>query len=234
MKRHFRYLSTGLLLVLSMHLAHAQSEFSLNLGFGTAQSPATGSGIEGDPNSINFFGACQPGVSSSTCAATKSLSGFMLGFGGNVMLWKHFGVGADVSFQPGKQDYVVFPSSLIAAGGANLQSRTTFYDFDAIVQPVKSKRASLQLLGGIGGANLKFYASGTTTDAILGTQSFSQTYGSSNHFQVHAGAGVNIFVTDNIFIRPQFDLHYVPNLSQFGRNAVTQESVWVGYRWGGQ
>jgi hypothetical protein len=122
---------------------------------------------------------------------------------------------------------------LIAQGGANLQSRTTFYDVDAIVQPLKSKRASLEFLGGLGGVNLKFYASGTTTDAVLGTQSFSQTYGSSNHFQVHGGAGVNIFLTDSIFIRPQFDLHYVPNLTQFGRNAVTQESVWVGYRWGG-
>jgi hypothetical protein len=223
----------GLLLVGSVHLASAQSEFNLAIGFGSAQAPSTGNGIEGNPNSINFFGSCQPG-STTTCANTQSLSGLMMGFRGNVMLWKHFGVGADVTFQPGKQDYVVFPSSVIAAGGANLQSRTTFYDFDAIAQPLKTKRASLELLGGIGGANLKFYATGTTSDAILGTQSFSQTYGSSNHFQVHAGAGVNLFLTDNIFVRPQFDLHYVPNLNQFGRNAVTEESIWVGYRFGGQ
>jgi hypothetical protein len=223
----------GLLLVFSAHLANAQSEFNLAIGFGSAQAPGTGSGIEGNPNSLNFFGTCQPG-STSTCSTPNGLSGLMMGFRGNVMLWKHFGVGADVSFQPGKQDYVTFPSSAIAAGGANLQYRTTFYDFDAITQPLKTKRASLELLGGIGGANLKFYASGTTTDAILGTQSFSQSYGSSNHFQVHAGAGVNLFLTDNIFIRPQFDLHYVPNLSQFGRNAVVQESIWLGYRFGGQ
>ena len=44
----------------------------------------------------------------------------------------------------------------------------------------------------------------------------------------------NIFVKDNIFIRPQFDVHYVPNLHQFGSNVVTEESVWVGYRFGGQ
>jgi len=217
----------------AMQLANAQSEFNVAIGFGAAQASKSGSGIEGDPTSINFFGSCPPG-STSTCSASKGLSGFMMGFRGNLMLWKHFGLGADVTFQPGKQDYAVFPASAIQSGGANLQSRTTFYDFDAIVQPVKTKRASLELLGGIGGANIKFYASGTTTDALLGTQNFSQLYGSSNHFQVHGGAGINIFVKDNIFIRPQFDLHYVPNLYQFGTNAVTEESVWVGYRWGGQ
>jgi hypothetical protein len=158
----------------------------------------------------------------------------MMGFRGDLMLWKHLGVGADLSFQPGKQDYAVFPASAIQAGGANLQSRAMFYDFDVVAQPIKTSRASLELLGGIGGANLRFYASGSTTDAIIGTQNFSQFYGSANHFQEHAGIGVNIFVKNNIFIRPQFDLHYVNNLSQFGSNVVTEESVWVGYRWGSQ
>jgi len=218
---------------LTLQPGHAQSEFNVAVGFGAAQDSASGAGIEGNPNSLNFFGSCKPG-STLTCSQSKALSGMMLGFRGDLMLWKHFGVGADVSLQPGKQDYVAFPSSPIQAGGANLQSRTTFYDFDAIVQPIKTKRAALELLGGIGGANLRFYASGTTSDAVLGTQSFSQLYGSSNHFQVHTGVGVNIFVTNNVFIRPQFDLHYVTNLSQFGSNAVTEESVWVGYRWGSQ
>ena len=232
MRRHFHHLAVGTILFLSAHLANAQSELNVAIGFGSAQASSTGRGIEGDPNSANFFGTCLAG-STTTCSNSKSLSGLMMGFRGNVMLWKHFGVGADVSFQPGKQDYAIFPASAIAQGGANLQSRTTFYDVDAIAQPFKSKRASLEFLGGIGGMNLKFYASGTTTDAVLGTQNFSQSYGSANHFQVHGGAGVNIFLTDNIFVRPQFDIHYVPNLSQFGRSAVTQESIWVGYRWGG-
>ena len=157
-----------------------------------------------------------------------------MGFRGDFILWKHLGFGADVSLQPGKQDYAVFPASAIQAGGANLQSRTLFYDFDFVAQPIKTKRASLQLLGGIGGANLKFYASGSTTDAVLGTQSFSQLYGSSNHFQQHFGVGVNVYVAHNIFVRPQFDYHHVNNLTQFGSNNVTEESVWVGYRFGSQ
>jgi Outer membrane protein beta-barrel domain len=229
----FRYFLLTSLLAFSLQLANAQSELNVAVGFGTAQASASGGGIQGNPNSFNFFGACTPG-SSATCSPSKELSGLMMGFRGNVLLTKHFGIGADVSFQPGKQDYATFPSSAIQAGGANLQSRTTFYDVDAVVQPLKGRRAALELLAGIGGANLKFYATGSSNDAVLGTQNFSQLYGSSNHFQVHTGAGVNIFLTKNVFVRPQFDLHYVTNLNQFGRNAVTQESIWVGYRWGGE
>jgi hypothetical protein len=51
---------------------------------------------------------------------------------------------------------------------------------------------------------------------------------------VHGGVGVQIYVTDHIFIRPQFDVHYVNNFSQFGRNLVTQEMVWIGYSMGRQ
>lgn len=232
MRRICRYLPIFLLLV-CMQLANAQSGFDLGVGFGAIQDKASGAGIEGNPASLNFFGGCAPG-STSTCSPTQKLSGFMLGFQGNLMLWKYLGVGAEVSVQPAKQDYVTFPQSTIQAGGADLQTRTTMYDFNAIFQPVKTKRVALQVLGGIGGANFKFYANSATTDAIVGTQSYSQYFESANHFQVHGGVGVQIYLTDHAFVRPEFDVHYVPNLSQFGSNVVTQEMVWLGYSWGGQ
>jgi outer membrane protein with beta-barrel domain len=222
-----------LLLFAGIQLAQAQSSFDVAVGFGAVQDKATGTGIEGDPNSANFFNTCAAGAT-LTCASTKSMSGLMMGFQGNLMLSRYLGVGGELSFQPGRQDYVVYPPSVLNLGGANLQSRTTFYDFNGIFQPVKNKRVALQVLGGIGGANLRFYASGSTTSAVLGTQNFSQFYGSSNHFQVHGGFGVQLFVNDHVFVRPQFDVHYVPNLTQFGRNVVTEESVWVGYSWGTQ
>jgi hypothetical protein len=55
---------------------------------------------------------------------------------------------------------------------------------------------------------------------------------STNHFQVHGGVGVEIYLTDHIFVRPQFDVHYVRNLTQFGSNLVKTEMVWLGYSWG--
>ena len=74
-----------------------------------------------------------------------------------------------------------------------LQSRLTLYDFNGIFQPIKTKRASVKLSGGIGGANVKFYDSGSSTSGLLGTQNFSQYFASSNHFQVHGGVGVQIY-----------------------------------------
>ena len=232
MRRIYRYLPIFLLLV-CLQLANAQSSFDLGIGFGAVQDSSNNSGIEGNPASLNFFGSCAPG-SDSTCSPTQKLSGFMMGFKGNLMLWKYLGVGAEVSFQPAKQNYVTFPQSTIEAGGANLQERTTFYDFNGVLQPVKTKKVALQIEGGVGGANLRFYANSATTDALVGTQNYSEYFESANHFQVHAGVGVQIFVTDHLFVKPEFDIHYVPNLSQFGSNLVKQEMVWVGYSWGGQ
>jgi hypothetical protein len=152
------------------------------------------------------------------------------------MLWKHIGLGADVSFQPAKQTYASFPPvsylGEIIQPAYQDQIRTTLYSFDAIYEPLSSKKYSLDILGGIGGANIKFYQNETITGALIGSSNQSQYFGSSNHFQIHAGVGVSIFVTEHIFIRPQFDFHYVPNLVQFGRDIVTSEQVNVGYSFG--
>ena len=49
-------------------------------------------------------------------------------------------------------------------------------------------------------------------------------------FQVHAGAGVQVYLTEHVFIRPQFDLHYVPNFTnQFGSSMAPGAMVWIGY-----
>jgi len=110
----------------------------------------------------------------------------------------------------------------------------TFYDFDGIVEPYKTKKVAIQFIGGIGGANLKFYEAESSTDALAGSSNVSQYFESSNHFQVHGGAGVQFYLTDHIYLRPEFDIHYVNNLNQFGNKLVTQEMVWVGYSFGGQ
>jgi hypothetical protein len=183
-----------------------------------------------------IFFACSQ-ATDPTCVKTSSLSGFNLGFGGALMLWKHFGVGADVSFQPAKETYATLEQQVVSQQipGIALQSRMTLYDFDGILQPVKTKKAALQIRGGIGGANLRFYENETSTDVLAGSTNFSQYFESANHFQVHGGVGVQIYVTDHWYIRPEFDVHYVHNLNtQFGSNLVTQELVWVGYSFGGQ
>src|SRR5579871_6555308 len=97
-----RYVSPALLLAAfcSIPPARAQSSFDLNIGGGSAWAGSNGQGIEG-PQSINAFGSCSPSVPADIyCQKTPSLSGFFLGLGGDVMLTKKYGFGAEVSFQP--------------------------------------------------------------------------------------------------------------------------------------
>jgi len=59
--------------------------------------------------------------------------------------------------------------------------------------------------------------------------------GSVNHFQEHAAVGLKLYITSALFIKPQFDFHYVPHLTdQFGRDWVPQYTVSVGYTFGGR
>ena len=200
--------------------ASAQSSFDVNIGGGTAHSSASGAGIE-NTSSLNAFGSCTPSATDPTCERTPSLGGFFLGFGGDLLLWKHFGVGAEVMFQPAKSDY------------GPLQYRQTFYDFNGVFVPVNQKKFQLQLQGGIGGAktSFSFTQTGCVGTAVCTTQ--TEPVGNTSHFQIHAGVGLQIFLTEHIFVRPQFDLHYVPNFTdQFGSNTVPAGMVWVGYSWG--
>ena len=69
------------------------------------------------------------------------------------------------------------------------------------------------------------------TSTVCTTQ--SQAVGNASHFAVHAGVGLQLFLTDHIFVRPQFDYHYVPNFTQqFASNSVPSATVWVGYSFG--
>ena len=116
-----------------------------------------------------------------------------------------------------------------------MQYRQDFYDFNAYLCAVNTKRVTLQLQGGIGGAHTGFAVneSGSCVGTAVCTSAQAEPIGSSNHFQIHAGIGVSLFVTEHIFIRPQFDLHYAPGLtSQFGSNVVPEGMVWVGYNFG--
>jgi hypothetical protein len=210
------YLPLLSLLLACAPFAGAQSSFDLNVGFGSAHDDSNGGGID---NTTGL--GCTPG-STSTCQATSSLSGFFLGFGGDVLLQKHYGFGGEVSFNPTKQDYGPF------------QYRETFYDFNGIYAPINQKRVQLKLMGGIGGARTSFsLVQSQCIGATTACTSYSTPYLNANHFQLHVGVGVEIFVTEHIFIRPQFDFHYVPGLTdEFNSTAVPAGMVWVGYSWG--
>ena len=215
MRRIVRYLPLCFLALGSVQFAAAQSSFDLNLGFGSFHDKAQGAGIDN-----TTFSTCVVG-SVTTCQATPALSGFFLGFGGDLMLKKHYGIGGSWVLTPAKSDY------------GPLNYRQHFMGVDGIYAPVNTKKVIVKILGGIGDAKTGFSytQSGCVGTAVCTTQ--TSPVGSSNHFQIHAGVGVEVFVTDHVFVRPEFDFHYVPNLTnQFGSTAVPGGMVWVGYSFG--
>lgn len=218
-----RYVSPALLLAAfcSIPPANAQSSFDVNIGGGTAFAGSNGQGIEG-PQSINAFGSCSPSAPIDIyCEKTPSLSGFFLGLGLDVMFTKKYGLGFEGSFQPNRPDY------------GPLQYRQSFYDVYGIFSPIHEKRVELKISGGIGAARTSFAINESGCVGIAVCTSQTEPIGNASHFQVHVGVGLELFVTDHIFVRPEFDYHYIPNFTQqFGSNSVPQVMVWVGYSFG--
>jgi len=213
-------LAGAALLYFGASLLNAQTSFDVNVGFGSAWDSANGGGID-NAASLNAFGSCTPGSVDVNCESLPKLNGFFLGLGGDLMLYKHFGVGFQASLQPSRETY------------GPLSARQTFYDVNAIYAPYATKRASLDLEGGVGGARTSF---ALTESGCVGTavcSSSTEPVGTANHFDIHLGVGVQVFVTEHIFLRPEFDFHYVPGLTnQFGSDAVPEAMLWLGYSFG--
>jgi opacity protein-like surface antigen len=209
-------------LLFCVPLAHAQSAIDFNVNFGSAFDSSSNSGIDNANSLSNAFGGCALNSGDPFCEKTPSLSGFMLGFGGDIMFKEHFGFGAEVNFQPATSSY------------GPLNYRQTFYDFNGIYEPIIKKRVIVQLQAGVGGAKTSFGFSQSScvgTNVVCSNQ--NEAVGSATHFQVHLGAGVQIAITEHLFLRPEFDVHYVPNLTnQFGSDWVPEATIAVGYHFG--
>jgi len=205
-------------------LASAQSQVDIGVGFGAAFDKSTGQGIDNLNSPTNAFGPCTPGSGDTYCQPTASLNAFFLGIGGDILFTKHFGFGANFDVQPATKSY------------GPLTERQMFYDFNAVYQPYSSKRAQFRLLGGVGGARTSFgFSQSGCVGNNIACSSQNEPVGTDNHFDVHVGAGVQLYVTDRIFVRPEFDLHYAPGLhNDFSSNAVPEFIVYVGFSGGGR
>jgi hypothetical protein len=217
-------LSTLLLGTVSSVRAQGVSAY-FGLGSATNSAGTTVNGIDSVTGASvtcpkgNVFdditGFCEPG---------PTIGGVFGVFGVDFMLKPHLGFNGEYAFRFAQAPY------LPAAG---LNYRPGFYDFNVVYQPLSGKRIVPLVEGGIGGARIALYQ--TQTVSITGiTNTFTIPAGlNANHFQVHGAVGVKLYVKGNIFIKPQFDIHYVTHLTdQFGRDWVPQYTVAVGYTFG--
>jgi hypothetical protein len=207
-----------LLLLANVKDASAQG-LSAYFGLGSAtDSAATSAGCSPQFIFDGFTGFCEP---------APTMGGVFGVFGADYMFRPHLGFNGEYAFRFAQGSY------LPAAG---LKARPAFYDFNLVYQPISvGKRIVPVLEGGIGGARVSLYFSQQicATSSVCTTQ--SQFFASANHFQLHGALGVKLYVTPNLFIKPQFDAHWVHNLNQqFGRDFVPQYTVAVGYTFGEQ
>jgi hypothetical protein len=187
-------------------LARAQS-VDAYVGLGTAMDSS-------NQQATNTFG-------DGTIYYPPRMGGLFMIYGGDFMFTPHFGVGAESSFRTSQGSY------------AGLTYRPTFYDFNGIWHPLSATRRIVpEFQGGLGAANLKFYLAQQNCDSFAGCSSSNSYLESSNHFQAHFSTGVRFYVKDNVFIRPQVDVHWVKNLFQFGSNWVPEYGAAIGYSFG--
>ncbi len=153
---------------------------------------------------------------SGSTAEIPGMDGIFGTFGGAVFLKPSFGIGGQVSVRFAQGEYGPYGY------------RPVFYDFNGIWTPLSDKRIVPEFQAGFGGVNLRFYDPGSPYyDYYSG--GYTTYAGSSNHLQLHAAAGLRIYVKERIFIRPQIDYHWVRNMNEFSSNSVPAFSIAIGF-----
>ncbi len=191
------------MLLLCATFASAQEGFNFYFGMGTAHVGSSNQLI--DP------------LGTGTPQLTPAMDGVFGTLGGGVMLNRSFGVGAEMSWRFTQGDY------------AGLGYRPIFFDFNGLWTPsIGTKRVVPEIQAGLGGTSLRFYGGQQYCDPYSGF--CSNFAGSSNHLQLHAGFGLRFYIKQHLFVRPQFDYHWVRNLSnEFASDSVPEYTIAIGY-----
>jgi hypothetical protein len=137
-------------------------------------------------------------------------------FSGDFLLFKHFGVGGEVSWRATRN---------LSNGFAPF--RPIFYDFNAVYAPPLGKRAALELLGGFGGESIRFYQNFVTCGAFS-----CSNFVSSNHLLGDVGVGLKLYPFHNIFVRPEMRVYFIRNNFEFSDNHAERIGVSIGYTLG--
>lgn len=166
----------------------------------------------------DLTGICEPGPT----------MGGLFGVVGAQFMFKfkpHLGLDGEYAWHFGQAAYLP---------NAGLTMRPSFYDINAVweLRTGGDKRFIPFFEGGLGAAKVALYfnsANVLTGVAVPANPSFS----SENYFQLHGAVGMKLYIKRSMFIKPQFDVHYVVHLTnQFGRSAVLQYMISVGYTFG--
>ena len=134
-------------------------------------------------------------------------------FGLDFLFYKNLGVGFNAAFRASQNLY------------QGIQPfRPYFYDVDAVYAPPLGKRAQAEFSVGIGAESVRFYTPFVSCNFVGCTD-----FVSSNHFLGQFGAGLRLYVTNRVFIRPEAHLYLVNNNVEFSGSRATRFGVSIGY-----
>jgi hypothetical protein len=180
--------------------AQAQ-EFHGAFGFGTVTAPAATTDSNG-----NVF---------------PSLSGGMYpSFSGIFILKHHIGFGGEVAWRAHQALYTEAGSNFLFQA----PYRPILYDFNAVYGRKFNKKFGADVMGGIGGEDLRFYQAYYSCGFTSCTN-----YVSSNHFAFHVGADVRYYFWGNAFIRPEAHYYVIHNNVEFNGANVSRFAISIGY-----
>jgi hypothetical protein len=175
-------------------------QFDIAFGYGTVfGNPATD--------------ATATQIANGTHSAQSISGGGYPAFSGDLLFWKHLGVGAEVAWRAHQNVDQFFQPY-----------RPIFYDVNAVWAPPIGKRAQAELQAGIGAESIRFYQPVFTCNFFGCTN-----YTSSNHFTTHVGGGVRLYVWRSVFVRPEVHYYFVNNNFEFAGPRVVRVGASLGY-----
>jgi hypothetical protein len=138
--------------------------------------------------------------------------GTYAGFSGDVLFYHNLGIGSEIYWKANRGNY---------AGDSTIPFRPIFFDFNAVYSPKLASHAYLELSGGIGALDTRFYCSNC---------SFNGTnFVSDKHFMGDFGAGIKLYPKGGFFVRPEARLYLVNNNQFFSSPRVTRYGLSIGY-----
>jgi len=186
----------GLSLLFLPAFAQAQQADAM-LGFGTTLSSGSTS------------------CSISNCTVPEK-GGLYMNVGADVIFHRRYGFAFDAAWRASQGNYA----------GLGVPYRPILFDINGVYQPRLSKKAGIDLMGGIGWQSTRFYGYQPTSNCVY----FGACYTSSNHFLVDVGAGIRYYVRGHVFVRPEARVyHILNNTDVFSSNNVVRVGASIGY-----
>jgi hypothetical protein len=139
--------------------------------------------------------------------------GTFVGFSGDFLFLKHFGLGGEVNWRAKRNLSQGF-----------LPFRPIFYNFNAVFAPPLGKHAAAELVAGIGGESVRFYQN-TFTCSFFSCTDFT----SANHLLGDVGGGLKLYIFHHVFLRPEARFYFIRNNFEFSGSHATRLGVSLGY-----